>query len=275
MKQENDDATTPKTYLRVKNWETLQHYKDRNPPWIKLYNALLDDHAFAALADRDKGALILIWLLASRLKNYQIPFDPAWIRDRISWRRTPNLTSFIEEGFLIVCEPDENRTGSEREPDNNQHEPDSPIVENQRVPDEIASKALDQRQRQRKRKRKNTPLTPQRGKASVSKKRKPRLSNPPGFDSFWETYPKKKAKPRDIKAWLKVNPDADLQAVILRAVETEKGTRDWLKEGGKYVPHPASWLNDQRWEDEVENASIDAGGDHGDSKFDDIPTVCQ
>jgi hypothetical protein len=38
-------------WLTIKNWSEFQHYKDRNPPWIKLHRALLDDYAFAALPD--------------------------------------------------------------------------------------------------------------------------------------------------------------------------------------------------------------------------------
>ena len=51
-------------YLRVKNWEKFQHYKDRTPPWIKLYRDLLNDYEFSCLQDASKAHLMLIWLLA-------------------------------------------------------------------------------------------------------------------------------------------------------------------------------------------------------------------
>ena len=56
-------------YFRVKNFERFQHYKDRSPPWIKLYNDLLDDYAFTCLQDASKLHQILIWLVASRTGN--------------------------------------------------------------------------------------------------------------------------------------------------------------------------------------------------------------
>ena len=56
-------------FFNVKNWDGLQHYKDRAPPWIKLYNHLLDDYEFACLQDASKLHLMLIWLLASRNSN--------------------------------------------------------------------------------------------------------------------------------------------------------------------------------------------------------------
>jgi hypothetical protein len=69
--------------FRVKNFERFQHYKDRSPPWIKLYNELLDDYDFGRLRDASKMHLIAIWLLASRSEN-KIPYDPEWIARRIN-----------------------------------------------------------------------------------------------------------------------------------------------------------------------------------------------
>ncbi len=61
----------------VKNFERFQHYKDRSPPWIKLYNELLDDYGFGRLPDASKMHLVAIWLLASRNDN-KIPHDAEW-----------------------------------------------------------------------------------------------------------------------------------------------------------------------------------------------------
>src|SRR5687768_18068275 len=56
----------PYTTLFRSNFESFQHYKDRAPPWIKLYNELLDDYEFGQLPDASKMHLVAIWLLASR-----------------------------------------------------------------------------------------------------------------------------------------------------------------------------------------------------------------
>jgi hypothetical protein len=53
----------------VTNYDQQQHYKDRGPTWIKLYNRLLDDYGFANLPDAAKWHLIGIFLLASRHNN--------------------------------------------------------------------------------------------------------------------------------------------------------------------------------------------------------------
>lgn len=55
--------------MRVKNWNEFQHFKDRTPPWIKLYRYLLDDPDWHELSDRDAKLLIMIWLVASEDKN--------------------------------------------------------------------------------------------------------------------------------------------------------------------------------------------------------------
>lgn len=70
------------------------------------------------------------------------------------------------------------------------------------------------------------------------------------FDQFWKVYPKRKSKGQAEKAFLKINPDEQLLTKILESVERAKKSEDWIKEKGKYIPHPATWLNAKGWEDE-------------------------
>lgn len=74
---------------------------------------------------------------------------------------------------------------------------------------------------------------------------------PDGFEAFWNAYPRKVAKPAAIKAWLKVSPDPDIQAAILKAISAQRNSEGWTKDNGAFVPHPATWLNGRRWEDEL------------------------
>lgn len=92
-------------FITIKNFEKFQHYKDRNPPWIKLYNDLLDDYNFARLQDASKLHLILLWLLASRSDN-RIPADEKWIAARINATSKVNLQELISNGFISVIEDD-------------------------------------------------------------------------------------------------------------------------------------------------------------------------
>jgi hypothetical protein len=92
-------------YVAVKNFETFQHYGEkRTPPWIKLYNSLLDDYAFLQLGDVARSHLMLIWLVASRHKN-RIPYDAKYISSAIHAKRV-DLASLIASGFLTIVEGD-------------------------------------------------------------------------------------------------------------------------------------------------------------------------
>ncbi len=71
------------------------------------------------------------------------------------------------------------------------------------------------------------------------------------FEDFWQIYPKKQAKLDARKAWSKLNPSLELVQAILAAVEVQKRSQEWRKDGGQWVPLPASWLRAGRWMDEV------------------------
>ena len=86
--------------LSVKGYEEFQHYKDRNPPWIKFYNTVLDDYDIAQLPDASKAHLFAIWLLASRYNN-QIPHDAEFIARKINATEPVDLDTLIKIGFLV------------------------------------------------------------------------------------------------------------------------------------------------------------------------------
>jgi hypothetical protein len=76
------------------------------------------------------------------------------------------------------------------------------------------------------------------------------------FARFWAVYPRKEAKQTALKAFTKINPDEALLATILSAVERFKNTAQWQEDGGQYVPHPATFLNQRRWEDEPPKGGV-------------------
>jgi len=71
------------------------------------------------------------------------------------------------------------------------------------------------------------------------------------FAAFWAAYPRKTDKQDALKAFLKLNPDAALLAVLLAAIEKQKTSPQWTKDGGQFIPHAATWLNGRRWEDQM------------------------
>lgn len=76
-------------------------------------------------------------------------------------------------------------------------------------------------------------------------------SEPAGFADFWSAYPRKTAKPEAQKAFAKLNPDSELLSKLLGAIALQKLSGQWQSEGGSFIPHPATWLNGRRWEDEL------------------------
>lgn len=73
-----------------------------------------------------------------------------------------------------------------------------------------------------------------------------------GFAAFWAAYPKKAGKADALKAWNKLAPDVVLQEQMGKALEVQKQSQQWRKDGGQYIPMPSTWLNGKRWEDEVQ-----------------------
>lgn len=87
-------------FLVVKNWGEFQHYKDRNPPWIKLHRALLDDYEFSRLQDASKAHLMLIWLFSAG-NDGQIPNDPKFLQAKLGLDKQPDLQALVNSGFLM------------------------------------------------------------------------------------------------------------------------------------------------------------------------------
>lgn len=73
-----------------------------------------------------------------------------------------------------------------------------------------------------------------------------------GFKAFWEAYPRRIGKGDAEKAWKKLRPSLALQELILAAIDRQRRSRQWREDNGKYIPHPATWLRQKRWDDELE-----------------------
>jgi hypothetical protein len=75
---------------------------------------------------------------------------------------------------------------------------------------------------------------------------------------FWKAYPrktaKKKAKEAAKKAWAAADADA-----IMAGLERSKESDQWRRDGGRFVPHAATWLNQERWTDEAEPGKDEGG----------------
>lgn len=82
---------------------------------------------------------------------------------------------------------------------------------------------------------------------NTNKPPKPPRGEREGFAEFYAAYPRKEGRADAVKAFAKVTaPLTDL----LAALEWQCKSHKWLKEGGQFIPLPASWLNGERWKDE-------------------------
>lgn len=71
------------------------------------------------------------------------------------------------------------------------------------------------------------------------------------FEKFWKLYPNKKGKAAAEKAWAKLKVDQPLFDLIAKGLGRQCVSPSWTKDNGQFIPHPATWLNGKRWEDEV------------------------
>lgn len=210
------------SYLSVPNWDELQHYKDRSPPWIKLHNDLLESYEFECLPDASKAHLLCIFLLASRTNNKINP-DPKWIARKICANSKVDVGLLVDSGFIQLNQPLRNEEQS-------------------------ASTALA------------SCLPRGEGEQSREEERESRAESKSDerFAAFWKLHPKKKSKGTAETAWRKMSA-ADQQAAIDKLPEAINSA-EWTKDGGKYIPYPASWLNAQGWNDEFESADNQYSG---------------
>lgn len=94
---------------------------------------------------------------------------------------------------------------------------------------------------------------PENGKKTPTA-RKARASPPytQDFEAFWQAYPRKVGKDAAFRAWKRkrreLPPPDELAAILARQCHCEQ----WQRDGGQYIPHPATWLNGGRWQDELE-----------------------
>lgn len=97
----SDSITAP--LIRVKDWDRYQHYKQRRPPWIKLYRDLLDDFDYSRLSYASRALAPCISLLASESEGGTIPLDLPFLVFRLREPETvlvEVLKELTDMGFL-------------------------------------------------------------------------------------------------------------------------------------------------------------------------------
>lgn len=213
------------SFFRVKNFEKFQHYKDRSPPWIKLYNELLDDYDFGLLPDASKMHLIAIWLLASRSDN-KIPYDPSWVAKRVNATEMVNLRLLAERGFILL---------------------DQPLQEAEQVACKMQADRLSREEGQVQDIEQQRKII-----RTVAKATRPNLN----FEEFWKVYPRRKgANPKTPaeKLFLAAIASGVDAAEIIRGARLCAAS-EGSKIGTEFIPQAVKWLRDRRWADYLAEA---------------------
>ena len=91
------------------------------------------------------------------------------------------------------------------------------------------------------------------GKVSINNKKENIIKEKDEkFEKFYKAYPRKVGK-ANVEKWFNKNkPNNELFDLMMRKLEMFKKSPDWLKQNGQFIPYPTTWLNQKRWEDELE-----------------------
>ena len=113
----------------------------------------------------------------------------------------------------------------------------------------------------------NNKCSDEDAKCSLSKAELKHIDMVAGFDRFWNIYPRKVQRPLAWIAWQGLKIDTALYESIYSAVEKYKKTKQWKDKN--YIPYPATFLQDQRWLDEIVE-DTDSGGNVWGSAFNSV-----
>ena len=69
------------------------------------------------------------------------------------------------------------------------------------------------------------------------------------FNEFWEKYPRKVAKKYAFECYQRIEITEELHQMMLSAIDKQRHSKSW--DDVRYIPHPSTWLNQRRWEDEI------------------------
>jgi len=211
--------------LRPRNWNEFQHYKRRNPPWVKLHKRLLDDFEFQSLPLASKALAPMLWLLASEDTQGWIDAGAVKLafRLRLSERELdqaiqPLLEAGLFEredaGIMLAAEMQDATPESESE---SESESEAETETLSAGADRVIDKTI-----------------------------------PKDFETFWKAYrgPKNSKKPAALKAWAATSKIRPPLPTLLRAVEnylswiadeSRKQKRDYPKQ------HHSTWLRGEMW----------------------------
>lgn len=201
-------------HFLVKNWTKFQHYKDRNPPWIKLHVEILASEDWVALADASKLLAVVCMVLAAR-NDGKVPNNIDYIKRVAYLDKRPDLKPLIDCGFLVNPQADASESKQKQA-----------LVRPEGETETYSTEAESEQ------------------KESFSLRSKD-AGGAKFFDEWWAEQPNKVGKPIAKAAYAKALTKAT-QAQLILGLRTyiagKPAERQWL--------NPSTWLNQERWNDQ-------------------------
>jgi len=192
------------------------------------------------LTDAEKGQLVSIWIIAADKKGI-IPDDVRIIQKICMLDNAPNVNKFIELGFLTSngCHHDVIVTPNGCQGD----VPDKIRVETETETETATSKSTNRERSVNEAQPNQEPGTrnQEQGLNNTSK-------TSCNFDSFWLAYPKKVGKKKTRAIWKRRKLDRIAEQIISDVENRIHADQKWID---GYIPNPTTYLNGDRWEDEI------------------------
>lgn len=192
---------------KVKDWSEHQHYKDRNPPWIKLKTNTFQNYEFSKLDDTSKLLAICIWTIAARSGEGEFPLDLDYIKGQCNIKdaQPKHLKQLMDKGF----------------------------IEDSELLAECTQKISE-----------SVSVSPS---ASVSQGGAGGNFYSDEFEEFWRECPpsrgsKKEASKSYEKARKRVDHETIIRGIKGYAADIRRNPRPIDK-----IAHPTTWLNQERW----------------------------
>ena len=223
-------------------------------PWFRFYVRTLNNPKAQRLASGDFKGWVNLLCLAKEYDGDLPPVEDVAFRLRLSKRKVEALLKSLRSNGLVDGDrmhdwdemqyPSDSSTARvKRHRERKEHPMDVPS----NVPCAVSSNVSVTVQRRVEERRVETetekpPKPPAHKLADV----------PEGFSHWYDAYPRKRGKHAAIKAWKKIKPSKTAAALMTTAIRNQVDQHHFQNGRGEdYIPNPATWLNQGRWEDEL------------------------
>jgi len=219
-------------WLRITNWQDLQHYTDRRPTWVKLHLSLMDEMNWVVnLSHEARGFLMLLWLTAAK-NGTDGTFDGRLSNLMFHTRDSEkNVRRLLAECIKWKCVSND--------------------TDEQLTPDQVIQACADADQL----------CTTEKSREETETQKRERLLCArwaESFEKFWSTYEKPRGKREALLKWngipkkhfqnWRTATDEDWQKLLATILEGARKCA--LNTAQKYRPAAHRWLAHERWHDE-------------------------